>query len=179
MDILEKFFRWLGWDDTLTANVLIIAVAIIAVVYVITKWISTSKKLKNIDDVVKTAPENIREYLDGGKQSLQDSISNASEDICQAIASDKVHFAEKLAAIEKNTDLLTAQRPTVPVQQSQLLAEINSLYAMHDRDQRTIAAQKEKIDFLQSQNTMLKQQKAYMQKKLDKLTPKHEQDLSV
>lgn len=172
MDILEKFIRWLGWDDKITANALIIAIAIIALIYTIAKWISTSKKLKNINNVAKTAPKNIQEYLDKGQQNLQDSISNASTNICKTISDDRVRFAEKLAAIEKSTDFLTAQRATVTVQQGQLLAEVSSLYALHDRDQALVRT-------LQEENALLKQEKAQLQRKLDELRPRPVQTLSL
>ena len=100
------------------------------------------------------------------------AISNASTNICKTISDDRVRFAEKLAAIEKSTDFLTAQRATVTVQQGQLLAEVSSLYALHDRDQALVRT-------LQEENALLKQEKAQLQRELDELRPRPVQTLSL
>lgn len=179
MDILEKVLRWLGLDDTLTSNALIVAIALIALLYIVIQWLCTNHALKNIEKVTKTAPENISEYVDTKHESLSKSISDASDSICKTISDDKIHFAEEITAIKTNVGSLVSQRPNVPVQQGQLLSEISSLYALHDRDQATINSQKEKINRLKVQNADLKQRNAYLQQKLDELTPKQKQTLTL
>lgn len=179
MDTLEKVLGWLGLDDTLVVNTVIIAIAIIALCYTLSRLFSVNKAARDIKKVADTAPENITEYVDGKHEALSKSISDASHSICKTISDDKIHFAEEITAIKTNVGSLVSQRPTVPVQQSQLLSEITSLYKLHDRDQAAINSQAEKINLLEAQNDALKQQNAYLQQKLDELTPTHEQTLSL
>ena len=179
MDVLEKVLSWLGMNDTMVSNIVIIAIAIIALCYTISKMHSTNKAAKDIKKVAETAPKNITEYVDSKHEDLSKTVSDASERICQTIYSDKIYFVEEIATIKTNVGSLVFQRPTVPVQQSQLLSEVSSLYALHDRDQATINSQKEKINELETQNADLKRQNAHLQKKLDELTPRQEQTLTL
>lgn len=179
MDILETILEWLDMNDKTVANIVIIAIAMIALCYTISKMYSTNKAARDIKKVADTAPENITEYVDSKHEDLSKTVSDASNRICQTISDDKVHFAEEIATIKNNVGSLVSQRPTVPVQQSQLLSEIGSLYALHDRDQATINSQKERINELETQNAYLKHQNTRLQKRLDELTPKQEQTLTL
>ena len=179
MDILEKILGWLGMNDTMVGNIVIIAIAVTALCYTIGKLFSVNKAARDIKKVADTAPDNITEYVDSKHEALSQSISNANDNICNTIREDKLQLVKDLTSIKDNVGFLTTQRLTVPVQQSQLLSEITSLYELHDRDQATINSQKETIDLLDAQNAALKQQNAYLQQKLDELTPKYEQTLSL
>lgn len=171
MDVLEKILIWLGIDNKLVVNVLIIALAFGAFLYIVVKWFATSKKLKAIAKVTDTAPENVTQYVDDIHADLDAAIKDASNDICNLIDKDKLALAQDLAVIKSNTSFIISHRSEAPVQQSQLLSEIASLYALHDRDQDTISEQKEEIQRLMVQNSKLAQQNKRLQEELKELRP--------
>lgn len=138
MDILEKVLIWLKLDDKMVTNIVIIALAILAFLYIFVKWFGTSKTLKAIREVSDTAPEAVKKHISS-------SCSDLGEKICNSINEDKLRISNDIAKIEANTSFLMTQRVTAPVQQNQLFSEISSLYAIHDRDQQRISALKEEI----------------------------------
>lgn len=171
MDILEKILNWLGMDDKLVVNVLIIALALIAFLYIVVRWFATNKNLKAIKKVTDTAPENVKQYLDDNHAALDAAIKDASNDICDAIEKDKLNLAQDIAVIKSNTGFIMNHRSEAPVQQSQLLSAISSLYASHDKDQHTISEQKEEIQRLKDQNAKLAQQNKRLRDELKELRP--------
>lgn len=172
MDTLEKILSWLGMDDKLVVNILIVVLVLGAFLYIAVRWFATNKKLKQIQSVIDTAPKNIKQYADDKHADLDTAIKDASNRICNSIDREKLVFAQDIAAIKSNTGFMMNHRPEAPVQQSQLLSEISSLYALHDRDQDTISEQKEEIRRLKAQNAKLAQQNKALQAEIKELRPK-------
>lgn len=203
-EILEKILNWLGLNEHLITSLVIIAIAVIALIYIVVKWFSANIKLKNIEEVAQTAPENIKQYVDAQHGSINKAISDTHGDITQKI-SDSCEGINKnisdtreeikgaIAEVRVGIGTLIGARSTAPVQQSQLLGDIHSLFAVHDKDQQTIAAQKETICSLkqhitdlqrqnvelQRQNAELQQQNVGLRNELDNLTPDHGPTLSL
>lgn len=141
MGIFEKILNWLGVNDQTAANLVIICIAILALLYIVVRWFSTSDRLKNIEKVANTAPTDITEHIDA-----------ANSKICDAIQTDKTALVKDISAINANTgnmaqqlNAIMTQRADLPVQQSQIIAEIASLYNAHDESQKTISSLKKRV----------------------------------
>lgn len=162
MDVLEKVLTWLKLDDTMVTNVVIIALVLLAVLYIFIRWFGTSKKLKAIKEVSDTAPEALKKHISS-------SCTDLGERICNSISEDKLRISNDIAKIEANTSFLMTERATAPVQQKQLFSEISSLYAVHDRDQHLISILREENALLKAQNAELKKNNQKLCFKLDRV----------
>lgn len=171
MDVLERILNWLGLDDKLIVNVLIIMLILAAFLYIAVRWFSANKKLKEIKRVTDTAPQNVKQYVDDMQSALSTSVKDASTEICNTISNDKIALAQDIAVLKANTDFLMNQRPEAPVQQGQLLSEISALYALHDRDQQTIADLQKKNQQLEKALRQLQHQRNTQSLDRDEMEP--------
>ena len=141
MEFFEKTLNWLGLNDKTITNLVMICIAVLAFLYIVTRWLSTNKRLKNIEKVANTAPTDITEHIDA-----------ANSNICNAIQADKTALVDNIATIRTSTgniaqqlNSMMTQRAELPVQQSQIIADISKLYIAHDESQKTISFLKKKV----------------------------------
>ena len=163
MAIFDEILEWLDINDRWVTAIALLAAAVIGVLQAISKLRNSNKDIRSIKQVADTAPKDITTHVDAAKN-----------EICNSMVENKVVLAQMNARTEGIAQQLTAvmvQRSEAPVQQSQLLSEISSLYALHDNYQHIISEQRDEIQRLKDQNAKLEQQNKRLRNELKELRP--------
>lgn len=176
MDVLERILNWLGLDNNTISNIVIIAIAVIVSIYIVTRWISTNKRLKSINDVAETAPGSLDERIKETGKGICEKIDNQDRFLIRDITEIK----SSTSAVQRQIENFNKSRQDVPIQQDSLIAIIHEIYSQHDRDQQTIAGMRTEINRLEAENANLKRKKQELEKiiqnKYQHNTQRREQD---
>lgn len=153
MSFLKDFLMLLQIDDTMVVNLMIIIVGFCALVYVISRWLVTNKRLKEIGQVAETAPREIKEKIGSSETTICRKLDQNEKQFLRDISEIK----SSSSAVQRQVENLTSYRPGVLLQQEQAVSALCSLYAQHDRDQETIAQLTKKVAELEEENAVLRE----------------------
>ena len=132
---------------------MIIIVGFCALVYVISRWLVTNKRLKEIGQVAETAPREIKEKIGSSETTICKKLDQNEKQFLRDISEIK----SSSSAVQRQVENLTSYRPGVLLQQEQAVSALCSLYAQHDRDQKTIAQLTKKVAELEEENAVLRE----------------------
>lgn len=153
MSFLNDFLKLLQIDDTMIVNLMIIVVGFCALVYVISRWLVTNKNLKEISQVAETAPKEIKEKISASETVICTKLAQNENQLLRDIT----ELKSSSSAVQRQVENLTSYRPGVLLQQEQAVSALCSLYAQHDRDQKTIAELTKKVAELEEENAVLRE----------------------
>ena len=132
---------------------MIIVVGFCSLVYVISRWLVTNKRLKEIGQVAETAPKEIKEKIGASETVICTKLAQNENQLLRDIT----ELKSSSSAVQRQVENLTSYRPGVLLQQEQAVSALCSLYAQHDRDQKTIAELTKKVAQLEEENAVLRE----------------------
>lgn len=173
VDVLEKILQFLEVNERTVVCILVIAASLFALVFVITKWISTNKHLESIDAVASSAPEELdKKITETGTmvyEKVAQKIDGQDRSFIKDISDIKACAAEirgGTATVQQQLMNFSKPQEGVSIQQGELISIIHEIYERHDRDQQEIINLRARVSQLEEQNKELLEKNQELEKSL-------------